>query len=118
MGFGFFFLIFCWLVGNVISALPRTLGFSRHCPTGLIYIYVICLTDLSDLKGSIKTLILQSKLLLSHMLHVELWGLVGDLLLRGLEKVRESLGSICIMVFSSSLGVFVIHSMSFSRDYP
>lgn len=118
MGFEGFFLIFCWLVGNVISALPGTLGFSRHSPTGLIQIYNFFWTDLSDLKGSTKTLILQSKLLLSHMLHVELWGLVGDLLLMGLEKVRESLGSICIMVFSSCLGLFVIHSVSFPRYYP
>lgn len=55
--------------------------------------------------GSIKTSILQSKLLLSHMLHVELWVLVEGLLLRGLEEVRGSLGSICIMVFSSCLSV-------------
>lgn len=38
-------------------------------------LHYIFLTDLSDLKGSIKTLIHQSKLLLSHMLHVELWGI-------------------------------------------
>lgn len=55
-------------------------------------------------------MILQSTLLLSHMLHVELWVLVEGLLLRRLEKVRESLGSICIMVVSSCLDV----SLSFT----
>jgi len=51
-----------------------------------------------------KTLFFRSKLLLSHMLHVKVWVLVEGFLLRGLEQVREILGSICIMVFSC-LGV-------------